>query len=341
MIHSLFAKIFLAIWVSLILLGIAVLSAERQLGGQELEKSRQWLIAHADTAAGLYAAEGVPAVHRWLRSLRQGEPRRVLLLDQDGQPLMYPFGRGNHRAEHYPPWRVESGIHRRPEGRYMIVVGIEQTSPPLFLATLVEPGRLYHLGVGTRIILALLISALVSLGLAHLLSRPLRRLRGAVQRMADGDLQVRTGSRGGDEIAALARDFDQMAERLQKMLENQQTLLRDVSHELRSPLARLRVALELAEQNGDTAKALGRIGKEADELEFLVDSLLSLARLDARQVTWQRERVDLHTLLQALVNDANFEAQATQRQVVLQVEDTVAVEGDAGLLRSAASTNSE
>jgi two-component system sensor histidine kinase CpxA len=168
-----------------------------------------------------------------------------------------------------------------------------------------------------------------------MLTRPIRRLRRAAQQMAGGDLSVRVGGRGKDEVAELARDFDVMAERLREMLDSQRRLLSDVSHELRSPLARLRVALELLEKSGDGERAIQRIGKEADELERLVSNLLSLARLESGQSTLERKQVSLQQLLENVVNDAQFEAAARDKHVTLQVERDFTLKGDPVLLRAA------
>ena len=328
---SLFSKIFLAFWLSLILLGIALFGAERHLGDRELQAAHQWLSAHADTASGLHATGGVPAVQGWLRGLRQAENRPVFLLDDSGRPLL--------RQRPHREWRgdlpMQAGVNKIAPGRFLILVELPDTRPALLLGTLVDLGRLAGLAPPLRIAIALLISGLVSLLLAAMLSRPLRRLRQAAQAMAAGNLDVRVGGRGRDEIGALARDFDLMAERLRGMLDSQRRLLRDVSHELRSPLARLRVALELAEQNPARPEILGRIGKEADELERLVTDLLSLARLESGQLQLQRKPLSLSELLRAVVTDADFEAGARQRRVELQITADGQIMGDVVLLRSA------
>jgi two-component system sensor histidine kinase CpxA len=125
-----------------------------------------------------------------------------------------------------------------------------------------------------------------------------------------------------------------MAERLNDLLQSQRQLVRDVSHELRSPLARLRVALELAERTGDRKKALSRIEKEADELERLVTELLSLARLESGQAGLERHSLRLDELIAKVVTDARFEAQAEEKQVSYTAE-AVTLVGDGVLLRSA------
>lgn len=331
--HSLFLKIFLAIWASLLLLGISLFLLERQLGGQELERREQWLQAHAETAAALYQQNGLRAVQGWLHGLRQSEQQRVWLQDEHGQSPMPHRQPPRHNGQQH--WPGQAGIHHQQAGVYQISVRLPDIQPALFLATQVELGRLRHLGPLARLGLALFSSALVSLLLAYLLSRRLRRLRNTVQRMAAGDLQVRSHSHGRDEIAALSHDVDHMADHLQAMLENQKLLIRDVSHELRSPLARLRVALELAEQNGDAQRALSRIALEADTLEALVSDLLSLARLDADNILQRREPLELVSLLQQLGKDTGFEAEARQVQIHLHTPTSALIEGDAVLLRSA------
>jgi two-component system sensor histidine kinase CpxA len=152
--------------------------------------------------------------------------------------------------------------------------------------------------------------------------------------MADGDLSGRVKIRGKDEISALGSDFNLMAERLNDLLQSQRQLVRDVSHELRSPLARLRVALELAERSEDRKKAMSRIETEADELERLVTELLSLARLESGQGGLERSSLRFDDLIGKVVTDAQFEAQADEKQVNYTAE-AVTLVGDAVLLRSA------
>jgi two-component system sensor histidine kinase CpxA len=183
-------------------------------------------------------------------------------------------------------------------------------------------------------LVAVVIFALVSLLLARMLTRQLRPLRQAAQRMADGDLSGRVEVKGKDEISALSADFNLMAERLNDLLQSQRQLVRDVSHELRSPLARLRVALELAEREEDRKKALSRIEKEADELECLVTELLSLARLESGQAGLEQQRLRLDELIAKVVIDAQFEAEAEDKKVSYTPEPVTLV-GDGVLLRSA------
>jgi len=332
---SLFGKIFIAFWLTLILLGGAMYVGERSLGDRQLERTEHWLGAHAETASALLQEQGMDSLRRWLRGLRRDEGPPVLLLDEEGKPVFRQRMPPELRRRLHDDFPEDTGAHRLNRGRYLVMAEVRGGEDELFLATVVDLGRLHSLTPVMRIAIALLISGLVSLGLATMLSRPVRRLRVAAQALADGDLSVRVGGRGHDEVSALARDFDVMAERLREMLESQRQLLRDVSHELRSPLARLRIALELAERSDKPAQALARVEKEADELEQLLANLLSLSRLESGQSVLERRDVALHELLQTIVNDADFEAQADNRRVVLQSEQVMTLSGDPVLLRSA------
>ncbi len=185
----------------------------------------------------------------------------------------------------------------------------------------------------------LLASLLFSLGLAWYLTRPVRHLRAASRRLAAGDLDVRVGGEMGrrrDEIADLGRDFDFMAARLQALVNAQRTLLHDVSHELRSPLARLQVAVGLARQQPEkTATMLSRIERESERLDELVGEVLTLSRLEAGVASGTAEWLDLVALLEAVVEDGRFEAAPDNRTVTLRGDQEVMVMGHAELLRRA------
>lgn len=175
---------------------------------------------------------------------------------------------------------------------------------------------------------ALLASLGVSAWLARHFSRPIRKLQDAFLAASHGQLEVRVsrdmGSRR-DEIGELGREFDGMAKQLQQLVGSQNRLLHDVSHELRSPLARLQVAVGLARQNpAQVDRALSRIEHEAERLDALVGEILTLARLEARNVAHADDYVDLVELLASIVDDACFEAEGSDRRVVF----TSAVQGE-------------
>lgn len=148
--------------------------------------------------------------------------------------------------------------------------------------------------------------------LAWYLLRPINRLRQGFEGLARGDLGVRIGpliGRRRDEIADLGHDFDLMAQRLEQLVELRDRLLHDVSHELRSPLARLQLAIGLARQSpARTAHSLDRIEEEARRLDAMVDELLALARVE-NGVPLGEDYFDLSVIVASVVDDARFEAQ--------------------------------
>jgi two-component system, OmpR family, sensor kinase len=159
--------------------------------------------------------------------------------------------------------------------------------------------------------IALLAAALTSLLLARYLSSPIVRLQKASRALAAGALETRVGrpfDRRKDEVGTLARDFDKMAERLQALVTDKETLLRDVSHELRSPLARIRVALALAQRRADAAAQpdLSRIERETEKLDDLVGQVMTLTRLRTTTEP-RRDVVRLDSLVAEVVDDARFE----------------------------------
>jgi two-component system sensor histidine kinase CpxA len=189
------------------------------------------------------------------------------------------------------------------------------------------------------VLLALVVGAF-SLWLARYLSAPVGALRRATLRLSSGDLSARVGepvNRRHDEIGQLANDFDAMAGRLENLVGSQRRLLRDVSHELRSPLARLTVALQLARdrEGARGAEALDRIERETARLDDLIGQLLLLERLEARAPDTEAVDFDLRDLLNEVVDDASFEASATNRGVELEAAAPCPMRGYPALIRSA------
>ena len=190
-----------------------------------------------------------------------------------------------------------------------------------------------------RLLAVCVTAAAACYGLARHVARPLTTLRTATRELAAGNLAVRVGATLGrrpDEFGDLARDFDRMAERIDGLVSAERSLLRDISHELRSPLARLNVALGLARhQAGEDQAALDRIEREAERLNSLIGQLLMLARLESGATGPRREPVDLRALVREVAEDADFEARSRHRAVRVVETCSAGVHGDPELLRSA------
>ncbi|MEM0955947.1 MAG: ATP-binding protein [Pseudomonadota bacterium] len=175
-----------------------------------------------------------------------------------------------------------------------------------------------------RLLLALLISGAISYGVSRYLTRPLKRLQLASRELAHGNLSARIDvpERRGDETDALARDFNSMAAQLEEKIVAQRRLLSDVSHELRSPLARMQVALALAEREpGRSTEQLARIEKETLLLDELVGQLLTTPETP----THMEDSIDLVALLRSICEDAAFEAQAAGKALLFDTRCDEAV----------------
>ena len=192
----------------------------------------------------------------------------------------------------------------------------------------------------------LLAGAVVSLIFAALLaayvSRPIRRLRTALQAAASGQLDPGLSAAMGrrhDELADLGHDFDRMARHLAQLMEGQRRLLHDVSHELRSPLARLNAIIGLARQQPDTLNdCLFRLERESSRMDRLLSELLTLSRLESGMVDSLDDVVDLAELLNDVVTDAAPEVEQAACRVDLNTETdgkAACVRGDAEMLHRA------
>lgn len=327
---SLFLRIFISFWLATILLVSSFFLLGRYSGSEAIESSEVALQAQAEVVAALWIKDGKRSTMHWL--FQQSSQERPLLVNQQG---ISPFPRHRSKNAIWNKSPLSPGVHRLKFGRIAVIAELPDVDPPLYLVKQMQRGQMQRLPMLVWILLTIAIIGLVSLVLAALLTRPIRQLRRAVQIISAGDLSARVSISGHDEVSALANDFNLMAERISEMLASQRQLVSDVSHELRSPLARLRIALELAERAKDPASALKRVEKEADELEQLVTDLLSLARIESGQSVLEKQQVALCELLKKIVADANFEGERNHRQVILEHCDEVTANADPVLLNAA------
>ncbi|HNR91700.1 MAG TPA: ATP-binding protein [Dokdonella sp.] len=190
-----------------------------------------------------------------------------------------------------------------------------------------------------QIVLALVVSAIVGALLAWTVAAPLARIRASARRFAEGDLDARVGELrfgGSTEMTALAGEFDRMAERIKALVENNRRLVRDVSHELRSPLARLRVALELARGQGAAAveASFERIERESDRLESMLAQAIELSRLETG-IEPRREHIALDELVEDVIANADYEGGPRGRKVAFVTREPIALDGVRDALMSA------
>lgn len=348
--RSIFLKIFLSFWVTQALfLVLALVLAQRP----SERVIMRWHSLTAD-ALKLYDQNAVALVEKgqpekataYLQDLERSADVQFFWFDSRGNKL---FGdtqvppkvrqlalrvAGTGQQEFVPTERATLGgqVAAGSNGeRYVLVAQILHGHGPFALRRTTEEFI-------TRLGLAILVSGFVCFWLAHYLTGPIVRLRAATHQLANGNLGARAAeTRRADEIAELVHDFNRMAERLEALLNSQKQLISDISHELRSPLARLNVALGLARQrsNEDSAKVLDRIELEADRLNEMIGKLLTLARLESGEPPAERLEVHIPDLLQEVVGDADFEARSRNCGVKLLQADDCTTLGNPGLLRSA------
>jgi two-component system sensor histidine kinase CpxA len=170
---------------------------------------------------------------------------------------------------------------------------------------------------------------------ARHLTMPVRQLQIAVRRFGQGDLTARVASNRKDELGQLAQTFDTMASRMETLLTAERRLLQDISHELRSPLTRLNVAIELARSAGNADAHLDRIQKEADRLNALVGELLQMTRAEGDISAMRLQRVRVDELLAGIVADVAIEAESRGCHVKLINPISFDIEADPELLRRA------
>ena len=343
---SLFLRIFLSFWIAqalFVVLAILVTIAFRPRSAT-WEGLRTTIL---NDAVNAYEEGGEQKVRQYLEGVESTQHLRAYLFDEQGIEVSrrgapdwaMRVASGGPRLPHdgflfpAPPVQRDSRASFDGKHRYTIVLGLPP-GPRVFIGPRGVPI--------TGLIIGVITSGLVCYLLSWFLTKPIVRLRAATRQLAAGDLTARTGvpaSRGGrDEVTSLMRDFDAMAERLETLVKAQSRLLNDISHELRSPLARLNVALGLARQRTGTESAdmLDRIELEASRLNELIGRILTLARLEDGEQRVPQTPVPLGELVANVAEDAEFEAQERHCHVHTNIpEGEWGVRGNDSLLHSA------
>ena len=328
---SLFAKILLWFWCALVVtvVGSAFISAlnvnHNDDEGSPVARLVTFQLEEARTA---YETGGRPALQFFLSTLERVYDAQGILTDSSGRDLITNQDRSNlirhaRRRAFYEIFRADSVVARLSEdGRYWFFFIVPHARVGSWF---IQPEHLFVMAA----------AVFFCYWLALYLTRPVRRLQKAVERFGHGDFAARSGATRKDELGDLARAFDRMAGRIETLLAAERRLLLDISHELRSPLARLAVAVELARSGEDLDPALNRIQKEADRLNSLVGQLLQVTRAEGDPSSLHHDSLRLDELVQSLVDDAKIEATAHSCRVEYHPKGPVTVAGDAELLRRA------
>jgi len=343
--RRLFWKIFLPFWVAqAILLGALYLRVHYRITSEHpwwIQPERREMPVLASLAAQRLEHDGQGGLSQLLDGLSLPHRSRFWLLDANGRELS---GRTmpDHILRDAAAADKQEGVYRSYEanvlatrvttdrGQYVLIA--ELTPPPL--SERIPGDLLWTLKLGT------IFSAIICLLIAHYLTKPIERMRDATHGLARGNLDIRAGENLGnrqDEIADLVRDFDTMAGELRNQIQSERNLLSGVSHELRSPIARIRLALALARNpdDRDRAEMLDRIEQDTIQLDSMLERILIVARLESGQQKPKLEPLSLNDVVDDVLHDATFEAAATEATIHYQNSGEIKVNGDAALLRSA------
>jgi signal transduction histidine kinase len=350
--RSLYLKIFIWFWLAMILVSstliFSVVTTHSEFTANRTEQFDKILTSLvAARAADLLEDHGMGALADYLASLQQTLGWQAYLFDDEGkeilsQPTPAEAGQIAQSAlqTNEPRYLLAKGkkfVAKRTTGstgtRYVFV---SESQIPSVAVILRAPFDVQIL----RGVTVVLVAGFVCFWLARSITKPVRQLSVATHQLADGSLDARVDdsvTSKQDEVAQLGRDFNHMAEQIESLMSSQRRLITDISHELRSPLARLSVALGIARRGVDRSPhaALDRIELECERLNELIGSLLHLSRLESGTEMMDSEPFPLDQLVREIALDADFEARSHNRRVEVISADSCLTTGKRELLRSA------
>lgn len=360
--RSLFLKIFL--WFGLVMVVANVASfvtgilTERRSQFPRQSPMSQTFAVYAQSAAEVFERDGKAALASYLERVEHASKINAVLFDSLGNEVSgRPVPEGTLNAisrvtEESPyvfyflpqqPRPIAAHLIRGPQGlTYVLAAELPKPDFPGPPPRLGEPGSFaFGLRMIARSFLpVLLVGGFFCYWLARYLSTPIVQLRSATHELSAGNLAARVNQKllkRRDEIGYLGRDFNVMAGRIETLVGAQRRLLGDISHELRSPLARQGVALGLARRSAGplATAALDRIGREAERLNEMIGHLLALSRIESSADGLDVAETDLAALVQGVAEDADFEARDRDRSVKVVAHEAMATRGVPGLIRSA------
>jgi signal transduction histidine kinase len=349
-VHRLFVKIFSWFWVTALVIIGTIFVGRRVMDLRPINSSSMYASVAsmvAAEAARAYESGGPVGFARFANNLVGNHKSQVFLLDEfnkdvlsravsrDTLLLASQAGKDQLVTKYIPLYeRLAAYKFVSSSGRPYTLVVYEHSLGLNLTGALLSAGIPFLLGL-------LFVVTVLCFWLAYHIAAPIHRIQSAARRVAQGDLSARVPhavSLRRDELAALAIDFDSMVERIEALIRTQRNLLTSVSHELRSPLARLNVSLALMRKH-TTQEALDiceRMERDIARIDGLIEQLLTLSRLEAGLSLGEKEQVNFTLLVQEVVADGNFEAQSLGKSVSLESSSNVVLEtADSLALRSA------
>lgn len=344
---GLFLKIFLWFWITSTLTGVSLVLAlvlqHKAIHSNQHHGLSDTVRYFGTAAVGVMDESGSDAVARYITNLSKDAQVQACLFDGRGKPL------AGERCAEFQALALhivngEPSEFSVKDNLAHVAVPIQRPGKPEYIFAselLVGPHAFLQLDFETIVVrggLALIVSALVCYFLAKYLTSPILRLREVAQEITAGHLSVRVHqdlSDRRDEVGDLVRDFNRMADTAEQLISSQRQLLYDVSHELRSPLARMNVAIDLLRDRVNSDPALDRIEVDIQRLNEMISRLLMMTKLEAAPRISYSDTVPLHDLVENVADDADFEAQENGSRVTVLESCEIALAGDYDLLRSA------
>ncbi|MCE3043903.1 two-component system sensor histidine kinase CpxA [Legionella sp. 16cNR16C] len=330
--RSLYWKIFLSFWLATILIIITTAWVTSEIAQKSSIPAREhvFMDSYANAAVATFESGKHTALKTWLAQIGIARHMELFLICSTGEIIgnQSPPHVVKDITEHLVKEELDDGLIKYGN---LIIVSHEilSTSGKAYRLVAVSEKPLAHFvqipwaGLTIRLTIAIFISGLICYLLSIYLTQPLRSLRMAARSIATGKLNTRVGSFKGhsrDEIAELSGEFDRMAEKLEAIISSKERLLQDISHELRSPLARLQIAIELGRKKAQSAAdtEFCRMEVECLRLNTLISEILQFARLDKSADELQRTPCNIKELLTRIIADANYEFANSKPLVSLQ-----------------------
>jgi len=357
-------KIMLIFWIttSCTILANIFITKEIVLTEYKIESLREKMRGLTIEAVEIYETNGKRSLKRWYRKLLKREGIRVVLLDKNHNILAQPA----QNKRHFIPNHDEPDKHRDSEehkdsGKQRDSYQIKQRAlglgghllKPADQQIVASSGKAYILRIlpspylrskfsarslhAYRLTASFIIIFIGSWWLARSVAKPVNILRQASEQVAEGKLNIRVSPLIGarkDELGQLGRAFDNMASKIESLLSGQRQLFRDISHDIRTPLTRQMLAIELAKDTSDPTQLLIKIEQQNQVIEDLVNNLLSLMQLeDSQRITF--ELVNLENIINSVVNAAEITTQNKKIIVNVSIHGSLQIFGDPALLTRA------
>ena len=337
--RSTFTKIFLSFWLTEVLILVAtifILTGQFESNEAVYHSLFSMMATSGRVSIDAYETGGCEALRKVPSTFyveRAGtEDGPAILFDPSGRALCQQVDEGVYGAA-VTKMRKDGYLLAERHGKgYIEGIRLKdgQGRAYFYLVRGTYPEQVYipYREILPRLLIGLIISVVVTFGITMVITRPIGSLREAARQLASGNLRARAkwpkrgrNPKSSDELWGLVYDFNEMADRMESLVDAQNLLMRDVSHELRSPLARLSVALELAREEAQPGMEpqLERIERETGRLNSLIGQLLSLSHLESTTRLPEKQRVSLRRLVEELLPDMEFEA--SRRSCVVAMMD--------------------